>query len=97
MKQERKLRNMQIRINDGKLFDIVFIGELMRDGSRIVIELVDNRKFSKIAADFEDVETITMTDSKKPNKKEVYEGFTHLSGIQENKAAGTIRLTLRRP
>lgn len=87
---------MKITTSKNKTFDIIFIGELMRDGNRIVIELVDNRKFSKIAADFEDVETITMTNSKKPNKKEVYEGFTHLAGIQENKAAGTVRITLEK-
>ena len=87
---------MQIRTNDGKSFDIIFIGTLLRDGNRLVIELKDDRAFSEIAADFEGMETITKTDSRKPNRKDIYEGFTKLSGINENEATGTVRITLKK-
>lgn len=87
---------MQIRTNDGKFFGIIFIGSLMRDGNRVVIELKDDRALSEIAADFENRETITMTDSARPNVEEVYRNFTQLIGIQRNKAAGTVRITLEK-
>lgn len=87
---------MQIMTNDGKFFEIIFIGSLMRDGGRVVIEMKDDRALSEIAADFENRETITKTDSAKPNVQEVYRNFTKLVGIQRNKAAGTVRLTLER-
>lgn len=87
---------MKIMTNDGKCFDIIFIGTLLRDGRRVVIELTDDRALSEIAADFEGVETITKTDSARPSVKEVYEGFTQLVDIRRNTAAGTVRLTLER-
>ena len=87
---------MQITTSKEKIFDIIFIGALMRDGNRVVIELEDDRALSEIAADFEGLETITKTDSIKPNDKEVYEGFTKLVSIHCNKAAGTVRITLEK-
>lgn len=87
---------MKIMTNDGKCFDIIFIGALVRDGRRVVIEMEDDRALSAIAADFEGVETATKTDSERPNVKEIYEGFTQLVDIRRNTAAGTVRLTLER-
>ena len=87
---------MKITLSNGKAFDIRHIGELMRDGNRVVIELEDGRSFSEIAADFESQKTITMTDTEKPNKEDVYMNFTKLVGINENKAAGTVRITLEK-
>ena len=87
---------MQITLSNGKKFDIRFIGTLMRDGNRVVIELEDGRALSKIAANFEGVDTITKTDDNAPNVKEVYEGYSKLVGIQRNKAAETVRLTLEK-
>lgn len=87
---------MKILTNDGKTFDITFIGALLRDGNRVMIELKDDRTLSEIAADFENLETITKTDSARPNVKEVFEGFTQLVSIQRNKATGTVRLTLEK-
>lgn len=87
---------MKITLSNGKAFDIRFIGTLLRNGNRVVIELEDGRMLSKIAAGFEGVETITKTDDKNPNVKEVFEGYNKLVGIQRNTAAGTVRITLEK-
>ena len=87
---------MKITLSNGKKFDIRHIGTMLRDGNRVVIELEDGRAFSKIAANFEGVDTITKTDDNNPNVKEVFEGYSKLVGIQRNKAAGTVRITLEK-
>lgn len=87
---------MQITLSNGKVFEVEFVGTLLRDGKRVVIEMVDDRALSQIAPDFEGVETITKTNSKNLTVKEVYEGFTQLVEIHRNTAAGTVRLTLER-
>ena len=61
-----------------------------------MIELADSRTLAKIAADFDGLTTITKTDSTRPNVTETYEGFSNLIAIQQNTAAGTVRLTLER-
>ena len=87
---------MKITLSNGKAFDIRHIGTMLRDGNRVVIELEDGRALSKIAANFEGVDTITKTDNNNPNVKEVFDGYTKLVGIQRNKAAGTVRITLEK-
>lgn len=87
---------MKITTSKGKTFPIVSIVEMFRNGNQILIDLPDDRLLSEVAADFEGLETITMTNTKKPGKKEVYEGFTHLADVHQNKAAGTVRLTLEK-
>lgn len=87
---------MQITTNSGKTFDINWMWATNRFGNRLMIELVDNRAFSQIAADFEGVDTITKTDSKHPNVKEVYEGYTKLVGMSKENYEGVIRLTLEK-
>ena len=87
---------MKIALSNGKSFDIIHIGALLRNGNQIVIELEDERALSKIAANFEGVETITKTDENRPNVNEVYEGFTQLVSIHMNRSAGTVRLTLEK-
>jgi hypothetical protein len=83
-------------MSNGKAFDINWMGATNRFGNKLMIELVDNRALSKIAANFEGVDTITKTDSKKPNVKEVYEGYTKLVGMSKENAEGVIRLTLEK-
>ena len=63
---------------------------------RVVIELEDSRALSKIAANFEGVDTITKTDDKNLNVKEVFEGYSKLVGIQRSNAAGTVLITLEK-
>ena len=87
---------MQITTSKGKTFDIQFIGSPLRNSNRLMIELEDARLISEIAGDFEGLDTITKTDSIKPNEKHIYEGFTKLKGIQENQEAGTVRLKLEK-
>lgn len=87
---------MQITTSKGKTFDIQFIGALLRNGNRLMIELKDERPVPEIAADFDGLETITKTDALKPGVKEIFEGFAHLVGIQKNKGNGTVLLTLEK-
>lgn len=90
---------MQITTSKDKVFNVEFIGALLRDGSRMIIELADERPLAEIAADFDGLESIKAEkEVSKTTAKvyEMYEGFTKLVGIQRNKAAGTVRLTLER-
>ncbi len=87
---------MQITTNKGKTYDILFIGTLIRNGSRVMIEMKYDRPMAEIAVDFDGLTIITKTDADRPGVKEVYEGFTRLTGMQHNKQAGTIRLTLEK-
>lgn len=87
---------MQITTSKEKTFNIRFIGALLRNGNRMMIELEDARPLCEIAADFDGLSTITKTDDLKPGVKEVFEGFTQLVGIQRNKGNGTVLLTLEK-
>lgn len=87
---------MTITTNSGKTFDINWMWATDRFGNRLMIELKDDRALSEIAADFEGVQTITKTDSKAPNVKEIYEGFTKLVSLSKENFDGVIRLTLER-
>ena len=87
---------MTITTSKGKVFPVVFIGVLLRDGHRLVIDLPDSRPLSEVAADFEGLETVTKTNTKTPGVKEIYEGFTNLVEVHRNMAAGTVRVTLEK-
>lgn len=87
---------MQITTSKEKTFDIQFIGALLRNSNRAMIELKDDRPINEIAADFDGLTTITKTDALKPSVKEVFEGFTQLVGIQRNEGNGTVLLTLEK-
>lgn len=87
---------MQITTNRGKTFDVTFIGALNRFAYRVLIEMKDDIPLADLAADFDGLTTITKTDADRPGVKEVFEGFTRLTGMQHNKQAGTIRLTLEK-
>lgn len=90
---------MQITTSKGKTFDVGFIGALLRDGNRMMIELADARPFAEIAADFDGLETIKRENEHvKPGviSYEIYEGFTQLVGMQRNRETGAVRLTLER-
>lgn len=87
---------MEITTNRGKAFDAIYIGTLIRNGMRLMIEMKSTCPLAQIAIDFDGVETFTVTHADRPGVKQVYEGFTRLTGMQHDKQAGTIRLTLEK-
>ena len=87
---------MQIMMSKGKTFDVAFIGAMTLEGSRVLIDLPDSRKFSEIAADLEGLDTITKTDEAYPGVTEVYEGFTEIVDMHRSAADGSVRLTLKK-
>lgn len=87
---------MQIVTSKGKTFDVNYIGTLIRNGNRVMIDIDDDRHFAEIAADFDGLETVTKTDENRPGVKEIYEGFTRLTGMARNVQDGSVRLTLEK-
>lgn len=88
---------MKIKTSRGNTFEVVFIGAMLRNGNRLLMEMVDDRAFSDIAADFDGLETITKTNAELPDVNEVYEGFTRLVSItRDTGRSGVVRLTLER-
>lgn len=87
---------MKITTNKGNTYSAVYIGEMLRDGLRLLIDLNDERPLSEIAAEFEGLETITQTHELKPGIVTTYTGFTNLLEVHKNKAAGTVRVTLEK-
>lgn len=85
---------MQIKTSKGGTFDVIFADKLLRNGSKIMIELADDRPFEEIAADFDGLETVTRLDA--PDIDHVFRGYSRLVGMQINEDAGTVRLTLKK-
>ena len=56
----------------------------------------DERKISKIAADFEGCAEIRAVNDNKPRVTELYDGYTELDGAQRLDS-GSVRLTLSKP
>ena len=81
----------------GKSYEIEFISTAAYAGNQIVIELMDDQPLSQIAADFEGRETITRTDTIRPEITTTYSGYTELIDIRRNQANGSVRLTLKKP
>jgi hypothetical protein len=87
---------MKITTSKGKTFDINHIWEDARNDERLMIELEDDRPFSKIAEDFEGIEVFEKTDKKKPNSKEVFTGYTRLVNMSQENYEGVTRLILKK-
>lgn len=88
---------MKITLDNGKTFDIEFIGVPMRNGSRVMIEMDDKRLLSEIASDFEGAQTIREeTVERKETVYKVYEGYSRVVAVQRIGAEGTVRLTLEK-
>lgn len=87
---------MKIETSKGKTFNIEFICSPLRDGSKAIIEMEDERPLAEIVADFDGLERIKKTVSGRNDKAvyEMYEGFSRLVGIQRDTASGSVRLTL---
>ena len=87
---------MKITTNSGKTFDINWIGATNRFGSKLMIELKDDRAFSEIAADFDGVDVFTKEDEKYPGVTMTYEGYSALVSMTRENADGVVRITLER-
>lgn len=88
---------MKITTSKGKTFDAGFIYTPVTDTKAMMIEYNDSRKLSKIAADWEDVQTITQEDEIRPNVTRVYEGYTVLKNVARNATENGVRVTLSMP
>lgn len=89
---------MKIETSKGMNFNIEFICSPLRDGSKVIIEMEDDRSLAEIADDFDGLESIKKTVSGRNDKAvyEMYEGFSRLVGIQRDTASGSVRLTLEK-
>ena len=87
---------MKITTNNGKMFEVQFAEASIIEPNRMIIELVDERPFAEIAADFDGLETITKSDDDMLEEVKVYEGFSRLYSIQRAVGAKTTLLMLDR-
>jgi len=87
---------MELTTSRGQTFDIQYIGKVLTNSRRMMIELEDERRLSEIAADFEDVQTFRRAEITPEGKPDIYEGYTNLVDVHRNTAAGNVRLTLER-
>lgn len=86
---------MKTTTSKGKTFDASTAFVLARDSNRLMMDVMDERALSEIAADFEGVETLTQVDAL--HVEHVYHGYTVLAAISRNKSDGSVRLTLKKP
>lgn len=85
---------MKLETSKGKTFDIRVICTSLRSPNMVLIELEDGRALAKIASDFDGLDTMRTYETE--SVYQTYEGFNNLVGIQRNKAAGTVRITLEK-
>ena len=83
-------------LGGGKIKEIELMG-MLRSGEQVLIAFYDDREMSRIAADFENVATMSKQSSVQPSVKEVYEGFTQLASLQRNEPGGMVRVILAKP
>ena len=85
---------MKLETSKGKTYNIRVICTSLRSPNMVLIELEDGRALAKIASDFDGLDTMRTYETE--NVYQTYEGFNKLVGIQRNKAAGTVRITLEK-
>lgn len=83
-------------LGNSKVHEIEFISS-MQTGSTILIEMIDERALSEVAAEFEGNDKLVVTDTIKPGVSTVYDGYTELIDIRRNQINGSVRLTLSKP
>ena len=66
------------------------------DNGQVLIDLVGDRLISEIAPVFENQESFRVDDDENPNKHDVYENYTMLTGVNRRKLNGVTRLTLEK-
>lgn len=79
----------------GKTFEASKVMVSVRDSNRLMMDVMDLRKISEVASDFEGVETLTQEDEL--GVEHVYRRYTTLAAISRNKSDGSVRITLERP
>lgn len=79
----------------GKTFDASPALVSVRNSSRLMMDIVDSRTVSEVAADFEGVEKLTQEDAQ--HVDHVYKGYTVLAAASRNKSDGSVRVTLEKP
>lgn len=84
-------------VGDGVAREIEFINAPATARNKVMIELIDERPLSQIAADFEGREKLTRKDDIREDIETVYTGFTQLTAIQRNAVSGSVRITLAKP
>lgn len=84
-------------LENGMRREVEFINSTLVARDQIVVELIDNRPLSQIAAEFEGVKTIRRTDNLREDIVTLYEGFSELIDIRRNQTIGSVRLMLRKP
>lgn len=86
---------MLTKTSKGKTFEASTALVLVRDRNRLMLDVMDMRAISEVAADFEGVETLTQEDAQ--HVEHAYRGYTILSAISRNRSDGSVRVTLEKP
>lgn len=79
---------MKIRTSKGNEHELTYAGKPGRDENRLIMEMVDGREMSAVAADFEELGTIADA-----NGKILLDGVLRISAIQRL-SDGTYRVTM---
>lgn len=85
----------RITTSSGKTLDIKWVLDTLSNG-QIMIDLEGDIPISKIAPKFENQTSFRVDDDAKPNKHDIYEGYTVLSGVTRMRKKNVTRLTLEK-
>lgn len=88
---------MTLDVGDGVVREIEFINAPSMAKNQVMIELMDDRPLSQIAADFEGREKLVRRDNVREDIETVYSGFVRLTAIQRSGVSGAVRITLSKP
>lgn len=84
---------MTVKLSTGKTFDALWIGGPTIATKSVIMEIVDSRKVSEIAVDFEGVDHITAEDTA-AGQSYAFDGYSQLLGVV--KSGGNVQITLRK-
>lgn len=87
---------MKLKTCGGNEYNIRTICAGLRKKNTVLIELIDDRPLTLIAADFDGLASFKKYDEAIPGVCETYTGFNRLVSIQRNEDAGTVRLMLEK-
>lgn len=71
---------MRIETSQNKTYTVSWIDTSITDQSKLLAQMVDERRLSEIAAEFDGLTEIRRFDENQGDK--VYDGYTLLAGIQ---------------
>ena len=86
---------MRTTTSRGKTFETSRAMVSVRDERILMMDVVDARSVSEVAADFDGVEKLTQEDAQ--HVEHVYKGYTLLTAISRNKSDDSKRITLEKP